>query len=322
MPDIIQAKLYAYQLPFKEPLNFKGQRLNTRSGLILQLQDQQGHYSFGEIAPLPGFSSETLAQATKQIILHLNAGMAKLDKLQNGYPSVQFALDNALMKTPISTTISHYDTIPLLQGSAQQVSKQYSDLNKPNLIKLKVARHSVAQEARLFNTLTSLNPNLKIRCDANQAWTFSQATDFFEQINTEKVDYIEEPTACHQDNLTLANCYEFSLALDESLQNKAFIYQQQACIKALILKPMLIGSLRRIDHFMDIAKANNLQVSISSSFESILGLNQLTHLAQRYQGVDISLGLDTLKYFPAAQLTDSENILADIQKLECLWTSH
>ncbi|WP_354622990.1 o-succinylbenzoate synthase [Psychromonas sp. MME2] len=321
MNHIAQAKLFIYQLPFKVPLNFKGQLLTYRSGLILQLQDEQGRYGLGEIAPLAGFSRETLVEARDQIIAHLSTATHPLNKLQNGYPSVQFGLENALNYTPFSRVASCTESIPLIQGSADQVIEHYLALQKPNLIKLKVARHRVSDEVQLFNQLARLNRHLKIRCDANQAWDFQQADDFFSQIEIEQLDYIEEPTASHLHNIRLAQRHRFFLALDESLQDKDFVYQHHPAIKAFVLKPMLIGTRQRIDYFIAIAKQHHLQVSFSSSFESVLGLSQITHLADRYRGVDINLGLDTLKYFQAQQLTKSNQIVTDIETLECLWTS-
>lgn len=319
--QVSQGKLFAYQLPFKETLNFKGHQLSHRTGLILQLQNEQGHYSYGEIAPLPGFSQETLTQATQQIIHCLDTDIKQLHQHSDLYPSVQFGLDSALAATPIIATDSSEQSIPLLQGNAQQVIKHYLKLNKPPLIKLKVARESAQQEAQLVNQLTTLNPDLTIRLDANQAWQVAQAEQFFSQIDTRKIDYIEEPTPCHDDNVSLATQYAFSLALDESLQDQAFVYQPHPCIKALILKPTLMGSLAKIQSYLNIASNQQLQVSISSSFESVIALTQLRHLAITSNNTNITLGLDTLKYFQRGPLTDPSKILEDLQTLECVWSS-
>jgi len=319
-----QARLLRYQIPFSCPLSFNGQRLTEREGLILQLQDKNGRCSFGEIAPLPGFSNETLAQASAQIITLLKQGITALNQHSELlYPSVQFALDNALQQTPLTAKMSNRDIIPLLQGDNSQIISAYLSLNKPLLIKLKVARQSVQQDILLFTQLTCLNPLLAIRLDANQAWTRDQASQFFSRVNTRQLDYIEEPTPSLSDNLHLAQRYRIGLALDETLQRPDFCYQKSKQIKALILKPMLIGSLSRVQHFINIAREQQLLVSISSSFESVIGLLQLACLAQRYKKeAAVSLGLDTLKYFQPALLTDKNRIEQDLQLLECLWRSH
>jgi O-succinylbenzoate synthase len=323
LSSITVAKLFYYRLPFASPLNFNGEKLSSREGLLLQLQDNHNQLSYGEIAPLPGFSRENLQQAKTQIIALLESGLDNLQQSDNLHPSVCFALDMALQQIPLGEKAVSLDTVPLLQGNNQQLIKQYRNLQRPSLIKLKVARQKVAEDIELFTKLGELNPHLKIRADANQLWSNAQSDYFFTHINKHRLDYIEEPTASHRANLQLAQKHQIALALDESLQNSHFNYQHHACIKALVLKPTLIGSASRLQHFIDIAMQQQLQVHISSSFESIVGLQQLTALANRYQKkCRLSLGIDTLKYYRPGLLTDIKQLPKDLQKLECLWSSN
>ncbi|ABM02058.1 O-succinylbenzoate synthase [Psychromonas ingrahamii 37] len=330
-PIFQQAKLFRYQLPFKIPIVFKGIKLTAREGVILQVQNDKGEFNFAEIAPLPGFSKETLQQATAQIIALLNTPPLNSQSDILLYPSVAFALDCILHNIPISELFKTAESIPLLQGDNHSVLKQYLQLNKPNSVKLKIGRQSVAKDITLFSALSALNNNLLIRCDANQSWTFAQADLFFANINTQLIDYIEEPTASLSDNINLAERYEVQLALDETLQQKQFQYQHHRCFKALILKPTLIGSFERLNYFIKTAKKFHLSVSISSSFESPLGLSQLAFLASQWsKEVDISCGLDTLKFFESAILNKNSDKKLDnktpinqqVKHLECLWTSN
>ena len=321
MAAIKRAKLFAYRLPFLYPLNFNGHNLDLRSGLILQLENNHHQFSLGEIAPLPGFSLETLEQATQQIISRLNQGYENLHHTKSLYPSVNFGLTSALASTSQTETPNHLDIIPLLQGESSQLIKQYQDLNHPPIIKLKVARQNIQDDILLFNAFTNMNPNILIRCDANRTWTTDQAACFFDNINTLNIDYIEEPTPDHQRNLTLATRYNFFLGLDETLQNQNFTYRHNPKIKTLVLKPTLIGSLKRLDSFINIAAKHQLQVHISASFESVIGLQQLTALANSYsKKCQLSLGIDTLKYFNSTLLTNINNVESDLLELECIWS--
>ncbi|WP_019613579.1 o-succinylbenzoate synthase [Psychromonas ossibalaenae] len=314
-------RLFTYKIPFLKPLNFKGFKLEYREGLILQLYEN-GKFSLAEIAPLPGFSRETLTQAKEQIIALLERGLENLSEESELYPSVQFALDCVTQKIPCSQQAVNMDKVPLLQGDNQAVITQYIALKSPNLIKLKTARQTPEVDILLFNELTALNPLLLIRCDANQAWTIDQADLFLSKINRAQLDYIEEPTADYDKNLQLAGHYQVGLALDETLQNPDFCYQYKSCIKALVIKPSLIGSLQRMQALINNAQQDQLKVSISSSFESVVGLQQLACLGLYWQkSADISLGLDTLKYFAAGPLTKQENLFEDISQLKCLWSS-
>jgi O-succinylbenzoate synthase len=331
---IIQATLFSYQLPFKKAMRFKQYQLNMREGLILQLTDNQGINHFSDISPLPGYSHETLATVKKQIITLLSTSLKQLFEYQQHSHSVQFALDSLVYSLANKTTKQYVaiDKIPLFQGDKEQVMGQYQALNKPNLIKLKVAREALEVDIKTFQSLCQLNPHLKIRCDANQAWNLQQAEQFFSEIDVQQLDYIEEPTCDHNTNLQLADKYQVAIALDETLQQANFSYQHHPSINAFIIKPTLIGNKDKIDRLVSTATQQGITVSISSSFESVVGLQQLKNLANYYlaksssvqQGepeLALSLGIDTLKYFNSTLLMEESSIGQDCQQLEVVWSN-
>ena len=299
---------------------FNDHLLHKREGLILRVE-QENQYFYGEISPLPGFSKETLSQAKQQIIRLLNASPVLSTEL---FPSVAFGLSSLSYDIKsLQGIISKSDVIPLLQGSNDQILSEYRQLNTPDKIKLKVARQGVSQDVELIAQLIKLNAKLTIRLDANQQWDIQKVTEFFEHIDGQVVDYIEEPTSSHEDNLLLATRYHFSLALDETLQCADFSYAAHPHIKAFVIKPTLIGSHQRIQFFLDLAQKNKLQVSISSSFESIIGLSHLKYIAQQFQPkTDINLGIDTIKQFQSTVLFDANNLDDDVNNLECIWKNY
>jgi o-succinylbenzoate synthase len=328
--DIVQAKVFVYTLPFQSAMQFKHVKLHRRKGLLLKLVDINGANYFSEIAPLPGFSDETFAQVKTEIIKILSDDISMLTKKKSHYKSVQFTLDTVFINSEerLKRQQPNIDNVPLLHGNCELIAEQYQQLDYPNLIKLKIARQSVDADIATFQMLCELNPLLKIRCDANQAWNKQQATQFFSAINTLQLDYIEEPTSNHQTNLNIADKYQVYLGLDESLQPSYFSYQHHHCIKAFIIKPTLIGNLKKIDQLVSLSIQHGLTINFSSSFESVIGLQTLKGLASHYlaqkntQKPVISLGIDTLKYFNSALLMDEQKMEQDCQQLEVLWSSH
>jgi len=330
LAEPIQVKLFAYKLPFRNPMQFKQYQLHQREGLILQIIDKNGVNRFAEIAPLPGFSKETFAQVKQEMIQLISGSgsiLNKLTKHMSAYPSIQFALDSILLAINTTQEIT-IDNVALLQGNRATIISQYKQLDHPELIKLKVAKESIDIDIDNFQQLCQLNPKLKIRCDANQAWNEKQAEQFFTAINIKQLDYIEEPTCDHQKNLKLAEKFSIKLGLDETLQQSNFNYQAHQSIRAFIIKPALIGSKHKIDKLVSIAKSSAIKISISSSFESIVGLQQLKHLATSYlhhsqqKTLALSLGIDTLKYFSSTQLQDKNKIEDECQQLELLCSSN
>ena len=311
--------IFSYQSPFKVPLMFNGYLLKQREGLIIRL-DQQGQLFYAEIAPLPGFSKETLAQAKQQILDILTNNIPAVGSF---YPSVAFGLSSLSHDILSLKTQTKLDQIPLLQGTNEQVVFEYQQLNNPKKIKLKVARQAISEELELIDQLMTINPKLMIRLDANQQWNFQQASSFFESVNIQGIDYIEEPTPSHQNNLQLAARYHFNLALDETLQDPDFIYVPDSKVKAFVIKPTLIGDHPRIQSFLDLAQQHKLQVSISSSFESIIGLSHLKLIAVKNQmQCDITLGIDTIKQFQSTERFNLDHIDNDINNLECIWKNY
>jgi O-succinylbenzoate synthase len=338
--------LYRFKLPFKHSLNFKGQHLNEREGYWLVTRNQQQQILIGEVCPLPGFSFETLDQCEQQLLAILAAPCNERQLQFNNIeftsallPSVSFAFSCLQQQIPYMPYSYNVDrlinnlhpapilpTIPLLQGHAQAILDRYLQLDCPDKIKLKVARTHLDEDVNLIHQLATFNPKLQCRLDANQQWTAVQYTDFLNTINTQYIDYIEEPTPSLFDNIHISEKFNISIALDESILNEGTLPMHKN-IKAIIIKPTLIGYPDRINALMAHAQSERLQVSISSSFESPIAINQLHHLAHHWQQtyqIEISLGLDTLHVYADDVLHKSEQLNGQdnpfLVEAECLWS--
>lgn len=325
--------LYRFSLPFNKTINFNGHHLNRREGLWLIEHLSGDSISIGEICPLPGFSQETLEQCEQHILAQLQATKKAPFFTHSVLASVDFALFCLQQKLPwktppiTSTDQSSLPNVPLLQGSYTEVIKRYQNLNYPELVKLKVARLSVDEDINLLLALIQQNPTIRFRLDANQQWSAEQYTRFLSHIDSHYIDYIEEPTACLRSNLNISERFEVMIGLDECLLTLAEIPQHHT-IKALIIKPTLIGHPLRLHALLLHAQQQQLSVSISASFESPIALNQLQYLAQQWRRetqLSISLGLDTLQAFEknVIELSQStanfKNIL--LTQATCLWHS-
>lgn len=88
------AALYRYSLPMEAGVVLRNQRLKTRDGWVVQLC-QGEREGWGEIAPLPEFSRETLAQAEQAALAWLQAWLAGNEPDDSALPSVAFGLSCA-----------------------------------------------------------------------------------------------------------------------------------------------------------------------------------------------------------------------------------
>ncbi|WP_051252577.1 o-succinylbenzoate synthase [Ferrimonas kyonanensis] len=314
---MISASLHRYAIPFHSAIDFKGQTLNRREGLILQLQ-ADGRTGLGEIAPLPQFSTETLEQAQQQTLALLPA-LCQSGVLDDGatLASVRFGISCALwqLQQPRPRRVS--SPYPLLTGNDEQIVAAAAGAAT---LKLKVARRPVEQEVRLIYRLLAANPNCRFRLDANQRWSREQAEDFIAAIPLDRVDYIEEPTASLDDNLRLVSQFGLPLALDETTQQPDYRYQFIAGVKALVLKPTLIGDIATLQRLVEQAELDGVQVTLSSSFETNVGLTAIGQLAAELTP-EQAPGIDTLDALQQDLLLPqrSDTPCLSLQQLTPLW---
>lgn len=308
----MQLGLYGYSLPFRQPLMFKGKRLVSREGLLVCINGQ-----WGEIAPLPGFSTETLAEAEAESLACL-AALSRGEKASPALPSVQFGFDCAQRSWPnnLPTPLPPY---PLLQGAPSELIESLSTADwqaaLPSRLKLKVARYAMEEELALIEQLATRLPNTKLILDANGGWTREEAKCFCERLPLAQIDYLEEPCAAFADTIAVAEATGIAIALDETLSRQdEWVCHPQ--IKALVIKPTLIGSLSACEALVQRAKAGNLRVVISSSFESDLGLGLLARLASESAPTEPP-GLDTGHWLIERVTTATGEVMTD--NFKCLY---
>ena len=305
-------EIYRTALAFTQPMQFAQYRLEQREVAFVKAFNLQLNTEVvAELAPLPGFSRETLVDAMTEIQL---AAQSQARPYRFRHPSSAFAWD-CLLHGITPTEIA--PDIPLLQGSVAAITSQYQALQLPSQIKLKVARLDPAEEIALIYALIALNPRLRMRLDANQGWNQEQAMAFARQLSGHHVEYIEEPCANLTDSLTMARTYQLPIALDEHLQQSDWPLDQfnDPIIHAFVIKPMLIGSFQRIAQLLALAQQQQKRAIISCAFESPYGLGVLAHLAKQWTPNELA-GLDTAKYFSSSDL-DPPNEL----NMERIWSS-
>ncbi len=218
----VDAELFTYQLPLLRPLILKNATITERSGCLIKLTSESGAVGWGEAAPLPGFSSESLDEAIQQLrnlaprLIGSNAPMA-LVELTDGFhpglcthphaPSVQCALEMAVLNVIAahgSTSLAQLlhkrpaSSIPLnrlITDDATDCESTRALLQRGfSTIKMKVGRNPLAIDiARVHKVSDELADRAALRLDANRAWNFEDAIDFARSISDRRIEYIEEP---------------------------------------------------------------------------------------------------------------------------------
>lgn len=330
----IYFKIYRYRLPLAEKLILKNNEITTREGLVLNLTDEHNHSGWGEIAPLPGFSHESLDDAlgqTKNLRHALHGTMLpeNLEELSGSFekwlgnyelaPSVRCGIETAVLnliadsrRIPLCRLLSERCQTALmvnalLNGTFDDVVEQSHKVKELGYraAKLKVGRHPLAEDITLIAAVRSiLGDNITLRLDANRAWAFDDAVEFGSRMKKYPIEYIEEPLRDPSRLIQFHEVTGLNIALDESLTDTLpEKYEKQPGVVAFILKPSLAGGFERTMKF--IRKAHQLRIGsiISSSYETSLGLSALAHLAAGIDYENRPHGLNTMNYFKDDLLT-------------------
>jgi O-succinylbenzoate synthase len=324
--SIRNAAIYRYSLPMEAGVVLRNQRLKTRDGLLIHMQ--QGELQgWGEIAPLPEFSQETLEQAQQATLAWLQAWQAGEQPAESELPSVAFGVSCALAELNEELPLqADYRKAPLCTGDPDELLEVLTALPGEKVAKVKVGLYEAVRDGMVVNVLLEALPDLKLRLDANRSWTRAKADGFAKYINPsfrDRIAFLEEPCKTRDESRAFAQATGIAIAWDESVREADFVVQAEPGVTAIIIKPTLMGSLTRCRYLIDRVHGVGLTAVISSSIESSLALGQLARIAHWLTPNTVP-GLDTLNLMQAQLLRpwpDSELPLLEVEALEFVWRS-
>lgn len=254
--DLINYTVYRYRLPYHPPFSL-------REGLLLHCVHSRGE-GWGEIAPLPGRSRETLQEAQAQLLQILGTKQLPSKLL----PSVSFGLWSAMH------VFSETPTVPLaalLAGSAEEIVAKAEEAHAQGFRSVKVKISDIAAKELLH----SLAERFALRIDANRAFSFQEAVALCDQC---PIEYIEEPTY----EIDRLESFPFPYALDETLLEQD---APENC-QAIVYKPTVLGWPMPV---------YNKRCILSSGCETGVGIVHVARLAAML-APGVACGLDTYRF--------------------------
>jgi O-succinylbenzoate synthase len=297
-------KLYLYQLPMDSGVILRDEKLTERVGYVVELNDgsRQGR---GEIAPLPGFSHESLDSLYQVVIDACKSWVATGEFDLSELPaSAAFGLSIAQMElSGLLPDEGNYQAAPLCAGDPDELLPVLEKMTGDKVAKIKVGLYEPIRDGMIVNLFLESIPELKLRLDANRAWTLDKARKFADYIAPSlrrRISFLEEPCQQPSDSLTFAIETGIAIAWDETLQDAVkkpdFRLEDLTGAKSVVIKPTLIGSVGSCIALIEKAHALGIRPVLSSSLESSLGLTQIARLAA-WQTPMVTPGLDTIGLF-------------------------
>jgi o-succinylbenzoate synthase len=196
-------------------------------------------------------------------------------------------------RVPVNVVIGAMSTEDAIIRAHEAVYAGYS------CIKLKVGNDDPETEImRIAAVRNAIGPDIHLRLDANEAWTFAEAMRILSRCTPYNVQYVEQPLpASNLDEMrTLRYNVPVPIAADEAvydLESARRVLAHEAA-QVLILKPQLAGGLRAGRQILTEATQHGVQCVITSTIETGVGITGALHLAAASPEVTLECGLATL----------------------------
>ncbi len=295
----------SYRRSFRQPLQTSHGLWTVREGIILRLVDDAGYVSFGEIAPLSWFGSETFEEAIEfcqQLpevigVDTITTVPAHLPACQVGFESAQEMLGAEL---PQSLTLAHSALLPTGYAALDHWQDLWTQGYRT--FKWKIGVADLDHELQIFDQLVqSLPVDACLRLDANAGLTYSQAERWLQHcdsLNKGTLEFLEQPLAVSQfDQMqTLGETYSTPLAIDESV---ATLDQLRDCYQKgwrgiFVIKPAIVGSPSQLRKF---CQETAIDAVFSSVFETTIGQQAGLRLAAELSLKSRAVGYGTSHWF-------------------------
>ncbi len=318
--DSTSVSLYRYHLPLVQPMRFSWGEVRRREGLLVRyiMGDAVG---WGEAAPLPEYSPDTLEEAERA----LRVGIEHWHKMLDGDalvppplpdrlpPSARMALSDAYRSATFfehgpQPLVTHIDLAALLTSAdpseLHRETERAMTSGACRAVKLKVGGRSVADDLlRVEAVVRALGNRTTLRLDANRAWSADQALAFWSSLQSRGVapKFVEEPTADIAEWPEL-RARGMPLAFDETLRHwtpETFPHWHLAT--AVVLKPTILGGYDATTEWIEAAHAHGVAPVLSGCFESGVGHRMVALAAAQ---TDAPAGLGTYRALAGDVLTD------------------
>ncbi|MDJ0797046.1 MAG: o-succinylbenzoate synthase [Calothrix sp. MO_167.B12] len=323
-----------YRRKFARPLITSHGIWDIREGIIIRLRDGMGRVSWGEIAPISWFGSETLEQALdfcQQLPQSITDEV--IFSIPDTLPACQFGFESALggmregvmegrsdggkegrnflsIYTPLFS-LSYSGLLPAGEAALTAWEKLWQQGYRT--LKWKIAVDVTAHELEIFHKLIRVLPDsAKLRLDANGGLSYQEAQIWLEncdRINgniqsSPTIEFIEQPLPVGelQLMLTLSRNYQTAIALDESV---ATLNQLVDCYEGgwrgiFIIKPGIAGSPSGLRQF---CQQYQIDAVFSSVMETTIGRQAALQLATELTTKPRAVGFGINHWFTENEAT-------------------
>lgn len=306
---IVRASVAPFTVPFRRPLVTGAGRITVRAGFFLDLVDDSGETGRGEASPAYWLGDEDLGvtaavlEGTPGLAGRTDAELiASIDAWRERSPAAACALDTARLdlvaraagvsvasqlsaagtsaaalprQVPVAALLGADGPADLADEVRDVVGQGYRTL------KLKVGGRTLSEEvARLAAVRTVAGTQIRLRLDANRAWTFDEACAALTALAPFAPEFIEEPVrTADGDTWESLRNLGVTLARDESIASVADYDRLGPSADVLVVKAARLGGPTATLALGTRARADGRRVVVTDALETATGCALATHLA-------------------------------------------
>ena len=302
-----------YKIQLKHVFKNHNREYSLRKGFIIKIMSQS-FVGKGEVAPLDGFSKEnfqeiiwTLEDFIESIELNTEYTFNELLNLAEVHcseiPSLHFAVDTALYdiegqnrNLSIATILNPKCKNKINLSDMYTTNNQIKNI-KSNYIKYKLGVNDLSHDIKILNTINAHNQSIKLRLDANQAYTLEEFQNIYKQLSHLNIEYFEEPIKA-PNRYKLEKIKDISIAIDESIyvNNNYHQWIESGLINTVIIKPSILGGFKKFNCLIKQCTKHNVKIVLSSALENSIGNMAIIQLAAALDN-HISHGLNIYYFY-------------------------
>ena len=306
---IASIDIHPLNIAFEYPTRVAIGVIDSAKNVLIKITTDTGLYGWGEASPCAYITGDTqesnlvtakqLAELIKgQDALNTDGLMAAINRFTIGEPSIRSAFDMALYD--LRAKAANLPLYALLGGGRRElrtdltiglqdsVEETVSRAEKIialgfDAIKMKVGRPGLADVPHVSAVRERVGPDIAIKIDSNQGWTYQEAVNNILAMAPLKLQYSEQPLAAWDyDNLRrLRDKVALPICADESVfdDKDALKLVTQGAADYLNIKLGKSGGIHTALNINAIAQAAGCRCMIGCFGESRLALSAAAHLA-------------------------------------------
>ena len=246
-----------------------------KEGILIRLENSVGAVGWGDAAPLPGWSAETL----DDVIAAIRSGESEAQAPSSLVCAIEAARCSLEKYGRWTSNCDHLSLNALLDGSFQEMLERAGSAIEKGCrcFKIKVSGISPEDLPSLLGSISALaDGQCRFRIDPNRAWEFDATLGVAEMLKEYPVDYFEEPLRDFSMLPDLIKSCPVGIALDETLREIS--PSELGAFKgasALVLKPTLMGGFKVCRDFAEAGAALGMASVVSACYESGVGIYAL-----------------------------------------------